>query len=110
MFSFGPHECSLFIPSTFFCHNTPNHSAGNRIHQKSGRSIAYFILEALKEALKTWDEAENQILKDEDWHVTAMYDKQRDGVANLADDKGFCNRYSSKENFSTFISSSMIRP
>lgn len=66
---------------------------GNRIHQKTGRSIAYFILEALKDALISWKESENYELKDEDWHVTAMYDKQRDGVANLKESQGSCNAY-----------------
>jgi hypothetical protein len=81
---------------------------GNRIHQKTGRSIAYFILEALKDALTMWNEAENYELKDDDWHVTAMYDKVRDGVAKLGADKGNCNKYNDKnnkdrENFSNFM-------
>jgi hypothetical protein len=66
---------------------------GNRKHQVTGRVLAFTILQALKEALITWNEAEGYELADDDWHVTAYYDNIRNKVAALGPEIGDCNKY-----------------
>jgi len=69
---------------------------GNRIHQVTGRVLAYTILTALHEVLATWNEADGYMLNDEDWHVTAYYENTRSKVAALAEDVGWCSHYYQK--------------
>jgi hypothetical protein len=53
---------------------------GNREHQIQGRVLAYTILEAIKDALKLWNEAEDYVLSDEAWHVSSHYEELRTAV------------------------------
>ena len=58
---------------------------GNRIHQVRGRVLAFTILQALKEALVMWNEADGYALPDEAWHVTAHYEAIRAKVLSLTE-------------------------
>jgi hypothetical protein len=66
---------------------------GNRKHQVTGRVLAFTILQALKEALTMWNEADGYALADDVWHVTAYYDNIRNKVAALGPEIGQCNKY-----------------
>ena len=55
---------------------------GNRVHQLTGRVIAFTILTALREVLEEWNEADGYVLEDSSWHVTAYYDDMRERVSN----------------------------
>jgi hypothetical protein len=70
-----------------------NWHPGNRIHQVTGRILAFTILQALKEALTLWNETDGYILEDSVWHVTERYDKIRSGMAALPNDAGDCPKY-----------------
>jgi len=83
---------------------------GNRHHQLTGRSIAYTILEALKEALTMWNDAKNYKLEDDMWHVTSLYDNTRSKVEKLGPDVGKCNEYADKKNaFSALMCNTAIQ-
>jgi hypothetical protein len=56
---------------------------GNREHQIQGRVLAYTILEAIKDALKHWNEAEDYVLPDEAWHVSTHYEELRTAVKGM---------------------------
>ena len=43
---------------------------GDRVHQIKGRLMAGIVLHALRDGLLSWKNAENLVLKDEDWHGT----------------------------------------
>jgi hypothetical protein len=49
-------------------------------------------LQALKEALNMWNEAENYVLTDNSWHVNEYYESARERVVATAG-KGKCNEY-----------------
>eukprot|EP00980_Cylindrotheca_fusiformis_P008142 scaffold1727_cov133-Cylindrotheca_fusiformis.AAC.45 len=66
---------------------------GNRIHQVSGRAIAFPILQALKEVLVMWNEAEDYRLADDAWHMTAYYENQRQELMRAGTVEGKCNAY-----------------
>jgi hypothetical protein len=66
---------------------------GNRKHQVTGRVLTFTILQALKEAMTLWKEADNYDLPDDAWHVTALYEKSRANVAALGADIGHCPDY-----------------
>ena len=80
---------------------------GNRIHQKKGRAIAWVILEALKDALATWNDAKDYQLDDDAWHVTSLYDNTRSKVENLDPDVGSCKKYGDK--FSSIMCNTPIQ-
>lgn len=56
---------------------------GFRQHQITGRTIAFTVLRALKEALLKWKQAENYALPDKEWHVTAHYEKTQTKMRNV---------------------------
>jgi hypothetical protein len=68
---------------------------GNRIHQIQGRVLTFTILQALKEALTMWNDAEadNYQLEDEAWHVTAHYERTRTNLAKVPIEDGHCQNY-----------------
>ena len=66
---------------------------GNRHHQIAGRGIAFAILEALKEALTMWNDANDYKLEDDSWHVTSLYDNTRSKVEQLGPDVGKCTEF-----------------
>lgn len=70
---------------------------GNRIHQVTGRVLAFIFLQALKDALTSWKEAEGYILPDEAWHVTEHYDKVRSNLGSMDDSAGACHLYDEDE-------------
>ena len=80
---------------------------GNRHHQIKGRAIAFMILEALKESLTMWNEAEDYKLADDTWHVTSLYDNTRSKVENLGPDVGTCKKYGEK--FSSIMCNTAIK-
>ncbi|CAJ1951846.1 unnamed protein product [Cylindrotheca closterium] len=55
---------------------------GSRRHQVTGRVIAFTILQALKEVLTEWKEADGYVLDDSSWHVTKYYDDMRARVSD----------------------------
>jgi hypothetical protein len=59
--------------------------------------LAFTILQALKEALTTWNEADGYALADDVWHVTAYYDNIRNKVAALGPEIGECNKYAEQD-------------
>jgi hypothetical protein len=59
----------------------------------TGRVLAFTILQALKEALTLWNEADGYVLEDGVWHVTERYDKIRSGMAAIPNDAGDCPKY-----------------
>ena len=63
---------------------------GNRIHQVKGRVLAFTILQALKEALEMWNEADGYELADDTWHVTARYEEIRTKLAAIDPGLGNC--------------------
>ena len=65
---------------------------GNRIHQVTGRVIAFTILQALKEVLTMWNDADGYDVPDESWHVTKYYNDKRKKVIAMAD-IGPCKEY-----------------
>lgn len=66
---------------------------GNRKHQLTGRILAYTILSALKEALLSWQEAENYELQDHQWHVSEYYESMKQRVQSLDPSIGSCTNY-----------------
>jgi len=80
---------------------------GNRKHQIIGRSIAFIILEALKEALAMWNDAKDYNLADDVWHVTSIYDNTRSKVEMLDPKVGSCNKY--KEKFTDFMCNTAVK-
>lgn len=56
---------------------------GNREHQLFGRVLTYTILEATKDALTIWKNAEGYKLDDKDWHLTEHYKKLRKGLDEM---------------------------
>jgi hypothetical protein len=66
---------------------------GNRQHQIGGRGISFIILEALKEALTMWNDANDYKLEDDTWHVTSLYDNTRSKVEQLGPDVGKCTEF-----------------
>jgi hypothetical protein len=59
---------------------------GNRKHQIAGRVLAFTLLQALKEVLSMWHEADGYQLADDVWHVTNYYQGMRTKVV-AAEDK-----------------------
>lgn len=53
---------------------------GNRVHQLSGRVLAFIVLRALEKALSIWSEAANYALPDDAWHMADYYANIRDKV------------------------------
>jgi hypothetical protein len=51
-------------------------------HQLYGRQIAYTILSQLKLALQEWNDLEGYELRDEQWHLTADFERTRQYVRN----------------------------
>eukprot|EP00535_Pseudo-nitzschia_heimii_P007515 CAMPEP_0197188352 /NCGR_PEP_ID=MMETSP1423-20130617/17661_1 /TAXON_ID=476441 /ORGANISM="Pseudo-nitzschia heimii, Strain UNC1101" /LENGTH=873 /DNA_ID=CAMNT_0042640159 /DNA_START=22 /DNA_END=2643 /DNA_ORIENTATION=+ len=80
---------------------------GNRKHQIIGRSIAFIILQALKEVLTMWNDAKDYNLADDTWHVTSMYDNTRSKVEKLGPDVGSCNQY--KDEFTDFMCNTAVK-
>ena len=65
---------------------------GWRVHQLTGRNIAFAVLEALQAAVNIWNEGVmgGPPLDDEMWHVTEYYDNIRTKVKNLDKKLGNC--------------------
>eukprot|EP00536_Pseudo-nitzschia_multiseries_P015039 jgi/Psemu1/216711/e_gw1.811.19.1 len=80
---------------------------GNRKHQVLGRAIAFTILEALKQALEMWYEANDYELPDDAWHVSSLYDNTRNKLENLSHDIGKCKEY--EEAFSSFMCNHAVK-
>ena len=70
---------------------------GNRIHQVTGRILAFTILQALKEALNIWNDAEGYELADDVWHVTEKYDAIRSKLETLDPEIGECHKLDNKQ-------------
>ena len=66
---------------------------GNRIHQVTGRVLAFTFLQALKEALAMWNEAGGYELADDVWHVTAYYENTRSKLAAMKPEDSPCYKY-----------------
>jgi hypothetical protein len=71
---------------------------GNRIHQVTGRTLAFTFLQALKEALTEWKEAEGYELPDSAWHLTERYEKVRSNFAKLETIGGSCSGFETQHN------------
>ena len=68
---------------------------GNRRHQLDGRLLTMFILQALREALREWQDANNHLLPTTSWHVSEYYESTKMRTRELGPDVGFCHEYSS---------------
>jgi hypothetical protein len=67
---------------------------GNRIHQVTGRVLAFTILQSLKEALTVWNEADGYELPDDAWHVTARYEEIRGKLSVMEpEESNYCPEY-----------------
>jgi hypothetical protein len=66
---------------------------GNRIHQVQGRVLAFTFLQALKDALTLWHEAEGYELADDTWHVTERYESIRSKLSSQGQSFGNCHKY-----------------
>lgn len=80
---------------------------GNRKHQIVGRAIAFIILEALKDALATWNDAPNYELSDDAWHVTSLYDNTRSKLEKLDPEIGNCKEY--EAGFTKFMCNTALK-
>jgi hypothetical protein len=65
-----------------------NWHPGWRHHQIVGRTLAFVLLRATRQALNRWKETDGFILPDEAWHVTAHYEAIR--TKTLAYNNSFC--------------------
>lgn len=65
---------------------------GWRVHQLTGRNIAFGVLEALQAAINIWTEGVmgGPPLDDDLWHVTDYYENIRNKVKNLDKSLGSC--------------------
>jgi len=63
---------------------------GNRSHQLAGRSIAFTLLLALRDALKQWQTAEGYALSDNEWHMSEQYENTRSKVMAMGDENMPC--------------------
>ena len=68
---------------------------GNRSHQITGRVLAYTFLQAMKEALTKWNDADGYKLPDEAWHLTQRYENTRTKVKSLGPEAGYCHSWAS---------------
>jgi hypothetical protein len=66
---------------------------GNRIHQVTGRVLAFTFLQALKDVLTLWNEVEGHELADDTWHVTERYESIRSKLSSLGQSLGDCHQY-----------------
>ncbi len=63
-------------------------------HQLFGRVLAFTILEATKDALTIWNDAENKfVLEDDVWHLSAHYERQRKRVDAIPLEEYHCTNY-----------------
>lgn len=62
-------------------------------HQLFGRVLAFTILEATKDALTIWYNADQHILDDNVWHVTAHYESLRKRVEDMHLEEYHCTNY-----------------
>jgi hypothetical protein len=68
---------------------------GFRAHQLTGRALAFFILQALDEALHQWSDitiTQGHPLPDEHWHMSDYYNNIQQGVRNMP--PSFCEEAS----------------
>jgi hypothetical protein len=63
---------------------------GIRKHKLTSRILAFPILQALREAIVIWMEADNYILNDDVWHMSSYYENIRSKVMKLPRSIGFC--------------------
>lgn len=63
------------------------------MHQLVGRTVAFTILSALKEALSEWSGADGYELPDDAWHVTAYYENIREKVKILDPEISSCKDF-----------------
>ena len=86
---------------------------GWRQHILLGRQLAFFILDAMQDAIEEWSQGTmgGPPLDDDDWHVTSFYDEMREKVnAVLQNDEiGKCKAFALESNLPPRICSTPLQ-
>ena len=90
-------EVTPVTPQAKFPKGRAKWHPGSRRHQVVGRVLAFTLLNALKEGLKEWNEADEYNISDDSWHLTARYENIRTKLEDLGPDFGWCKEHEMNE-------------